>query len=100
MSFALMDGRYMDAKEKISGALDAVKTLEAVKYTEHGINGGTKYGFDGKTVADAAPAAAVIDGVGMSRVDLVALIPVLAAAIQELAAKVETKRSRTTKAPE
>lgn len=100
MAFTLMDGRYMDGKSAITDALEAVKSLEAVKYTEHGINGGTKYGFDGAAVAKAAPAAAVIDGVGMARVDLVALIPVLAAAVKELAAKVETKRTRTSKAPE
>lgn len=98
MAFVLMDGRYMDGKAAIENALEAIKAIEAVKYIDRGTGGRTKYGLDGKSVADAAPSAACLDGVGMARVDMAALIPVLVAAVQELAAKVETKRTRAPKA--
>lgn len=91
MAFTLMDGRYMANVEDIEGALEAIKALKAVKYTEMGVGGGTKYGLVGDTVAKAAPCAGEIDGVGMARVDLVALIPVLVAAIQELSSKSRTR---------
>lgn len=90
MAFTLMDGRFMADREEIKGALDAVRKITPVKFTETGLGGGTTYGVDGVDVGKAAPHAVDIDGVGMARVDLVRLIPVLVAAIQELADKVDT----------
>ena len=89
MAFTLMDGRFMADREEIKGALDAVRKITPVKFTETGLGGGITYGVDGVDVSKVAPHAADIDGVGMARVDLVRIIPVLVAAIQELADKVD-----------
>ena len=90
MAFTLMDGRFMADREEIKGALEAVRKITPVKFTETGLGGGTTYGVDGADVSKVAPHSADIDGVGMARVDLVRLVPVLIAAIQELADKVDT----------
>lgn len=89
MAFMLMDGRFMADREELKGALEAVRQITPVKFTETGLGGGTTYGVDGVDVGKVAPHAMDTDGVGMARVDLVRLIPVLVAAIQELADKVD-----------
>lgn len=87
----LMDGRYMDDKTDLTGALTALSKIQAVTFKSLGCDDTrTRYGVVGQSLQSAAPYAVEVDATGFYYVELDQLIPLMIAAIKELKVKSES----------
>ena len=92
----LMDGRYMDDKTDLTGALTALSKIQAVTFKSLGCDDTrTRYGVVGQSLQSAAPYAVEVDATGFYYVELDQLIPLMIAAIKELKVKSESSGGGT-----
>ena len=92
----LMDGRYMDDKTDLTGALTALSKIQAVTFKSLGCDDTrTRYGVVGQSLTSAAPYAVEVDATGFYYVELDQLIPLMIAAIKELKVKSESSGGGT-----
>lgn len=97
----MMDGRYMADAKPITDALQKLAAVKAVEFRSlNGYGARMRYGVEGQSMIDKLPLAVEKDAMGFHYVELDQMIPVLVAAINELAAKCEKKTAtRKTTAP-
>lgn len=89
----LIDERFLSDVQNISGALEAVKAMRPVSFKSlNGFNSFKRYGVVGQSLVGVADPAVEKNGMGYCYVNMEQLIPVLVAAIQELAEKAEPRR--------
>lgn len=92
----LMDSRYMDDATPITNALQKLAAVRAVEFKSlNGYDSRMRYGVEGQSMVDKLPLAVEKDVMGFHYVELDQLIPVIIAAINELASK--TGSSATTR---
>ena len=100
MAQVMMDARFMLNKSPITGALAKLKKVETAEFTTMAAADSRRvYGIVGQTMKEL-PRAVSVDGLGYHYVDTAALVPVLVAAVQELAgrvAKLETAARKSKK---
>ena len=102
MSRIMMDARYMTEKSPIEVSADALADVPCVRYKPMDALGARHLlGVEGQALAEVAPDAVEVDGLGNCYVDPDRLIPILLSAIQDLTARVKKlERRRTTKPAE
>lgn len=94
MSRVMVDESFMRDETPVSGALDALLKARVVEYTDCGATGNIRrQGVVGQSMEDSL--AVEVDGLGYHYVDHEKLVPLLVAAVQELAAK-RTRQVRKT----
>ena len=95
MSRVMVDEKFMRNEESVTGALDAVKAMRVVEFTTSGSMGDARQqGVVGQSLTENAPLAVEVDGIGYHYVDHEKLVPLLVAAIQELAAATRVVRKK------
>lgn len=86
----MMDERFMLNKVELDDALGMLADAKAYEFTTmEASNSRRRYGVSGQSLVEKCPAAVECDGLGYYYVNADQLVPVLAAAVLELKAKVD-----------
>lgn len=100
----MMDDRYMIEPEVVSGALDAICSVDVKTYQSlRSVADSRVFGVSGQSLKAVLPHTVEVDGMGVHYVYLDQLVPVLVAAVKELSEKVrqlEAKPARRTRIPD